>query len=145
MCPTLSDNELRYILWRSYKNLAESGNGVFSQAEDIAKQNELKVGEFSSEDNAEAEGDLFRMGDDAITAYHEQVNQGLFRKTKTSDFFDGNIGTFDAKHPYFLSKKSDVLQLPDHRLSPPTKKVFFKILHFLHPPVKPLVFTGHFG
>ena len=48
----------------------------------------------------------------------------LFRKTKTSDFFDGNIGTFDAKHPYFLSKKSDVLQLPDHRLSPPTKKVF---------------------
>ena len=45
-----------------------------------------------------------------------------FRKTKTSDFFDGNIGTFDAKHPYFLSKKSDVLQLPDHRLSPPYKK-----------------------
>ena len=109
---------------RSYKNLAESGNGVFSQAEDIAKQNELKVGEFSSEDNAEAEGDLFRMGDDAITAYHEQVNQGLFRKIKTSDFFDGNIGTFDVKHPYFLSKKSDVLQLPDRTLSPPTKKFF---------------------
>ena len=85
----------------------------------------MKVGEFSSEDNAEAEGDLFRMGDDAITAYHEQVNQGLFRKTKTSDFFDGNIGTFDAKHPYFLSKKSDVLQLPDHRLSPPYKNSFF--------------------
>ena len=85
------------------------------------------------------------MGDDAITAYHEQVNHPLFRKIKTSDFFDGNIGTFDAKHPYFLSKKSDVLQLPDHRLSPPTKKVFFKILHFLHPPVKPLVFTGHSG
>ena len=63
------------------------------------------------------------MGDDAITAYHEQVNHPLFRKIKTSDFFDGNIGTFDAKHPYFLSKKSDVLQLPDHRLSPPTKKV----------------------
>ena len=47
-----------------------------------------------------------------------------FRKMKTSDFFDANIRTFDAKHPYFLSKKSDVLQLPDHRLSPPTKKVF---------------------
>ena len=86
------------------------------------------------------------MGDDAITAYHEQVNHPLFRKIKTSDFFDGNIGTFDAKHPYFLSKKSDVLQLPDHRLSPPTKKVFYKKdLHFLHPPVRPVVFTGDFG
>ena len=52
------------------------------------------------------------------------MRDASFRKTKTSDFFDGNIGTFDAKHPYFLSKKSDVLQLPDHRLSPPTKKVF---------------------
>ena len=37
----------------------------------------------------------------------------LFRKIKTSDFFDGNIRTFDAKHPYFVPKKSDVLQLPD--------------------------------
>ena len=31
-----------------------------------------------------------------------------FRKTKTSDFFDGNIRTFEAKHPYFCLKKSDV-------------------------------------
>ena len=223
---TISDNELRYILWRSYKNLAEPGNGVFSQAEDISMQNELNVGEFSSEDKTEAEGDLYRIGDDAVTAYHNQVNRSFrsrfreawvdgmmsvkaaldairserneviedfenpylfenqmhgiirvqsevfqrrkfepmvrkfneildtygmseedlykylmakhgiernyvfamrdasFRKTKTSDFFDGNIGTFDAKHPYFLSKKSDVLQLPDHRLSPPYKKSF---------------------
>ena len=43
---------------------------------------------------------------------------------KTSDFFEGNIRTFDAKHPYFQSKKSDVLQLPDRRLSPP--KIFFQ-------------------
>ena len=42
---------------------------------------------------------------------------------KTSDFFEGNIRTFDAKHPYFQSKQSDVLQLPDRRLSPP--KIFF--------------------
>ena len=74
------------------------------------------------------------MGDDPLTAYHEQVNHPLFRKIKTSDFFDGNIGTFDAKHPYFLSKKSDVLQLPntivlhlpDRYPSPSTKKVFGK-------------------
>ena len=64
------------------------------------------------------------MGDDAITAYHEQVNHPLFRKIKTSDFFDGNIGTFDAKHPYFLSKKSDVLQLPDRASLLPLQKKF---------------------
>ena len=37
----------------------------------------------------------------------------LSKSGKTSDFFDGNIRTFDAKHPYFVPKKSDVLQLPD--------------------------------
>ena len=46
----------------------------------------------------------------------------MVRKMKTSDFFEGNIRTFDAKHPYFQSKKSVVLQLPDRRLSPP--KIF---------------------
>ena len=33
-----------------------------------------------------------------------------FRKSKTSDFFEVNIRTFDAKHPYFCPKKSDVLR-----------------------------------
>ena len=31
-----------------------------------------------------------------------------FRKLKTSDFFEINIRTFDAKYPYFCPKKSDV-------------------------------------
>ena len=58
----------------------------------------------------------------------------LFRKSKTSDFFDTNIRTFEAKPPYFCPKKSDVLHLPDsivlHHPScylPSTKKVFLKI------------------
>ena len=50
----------------------------------------------------------------------------LFRKTKTSDFFEENIRTFDVKHPYFCPKKSDVLHLPDRYPSPSTKKVFGK-------------------
>ena len=46
-------------------------------------------------------------------------------KTKTSDFFDENIRTLEAKHPYFCPKKSDVLLLPDNCLSLlSTKKVF---------------------
>ena len=46
---TLSDNELRYILWRSYENLAEPGRyrSILGEAEDVAKQNELKVGNFA--------------------------------------------------------------------------------------------------
>ena len=44
---TITDNELRYVLWRSYKNLLEPGMYQFaSLAEDTLKQHELKVGRF---------------------------------------------------------------------------------------------------
>ena len=33
-----------------------------------------------------------------------------FRKSKTSEFFEANIRTYDAKHPYFCPKKSDVFK-----------------------------------
>ena len=60
-----------------------------------------------------------------------QIVTYLFRKTKTSDFFDGNIRTFEAKHPYFCPKKSDVLLFPDRyiafSLPPPLQKKFLKI------------------
>ncbi|EJW90729.1 SNF2 family protein, partial [gut metagenome] len=47
----LSDNELRYILWRSYENLAEPGRyrGVIEQATDVAKQYELGVGNYAND------------------------------------------------------------------------------------------------
>ncbi len=40
---TLTDNELRYILWRSYENLAEPGRyrSIMGEAADITKQMEL--------------------------------------------------------------------------------------------------------
>ena len=67
------------------------------------------------------------MGDSANIDYP-------FRKSKTSGFFDANIRTFEAKHPYFYPKKSDVLLFPDRRLALlSTKKVFENLLHFLHP------------
>lgn len=49
---TLTDNELRYILWRSYENLVEPGanRSLFGTAEDIAKQYELGVGDYAEED-----------------------------------------------------------------------------------------------
>jgi hypothetical protein len=45
----LSDNELKYILWRSYKNLSSPGEyrSVFDVAEDIVMQENLGVGNFT--------------------------------------------------------------------------------------------------
>ena len=58
------------------------------------------------------------------------------RKIKTSDFFDENIRTSDAKHPYFCPKKSDVLHLPDRfiafSLPPPLQKKFLKISYIFY-------------
>lgn len=47
----LSDNELRYILWRSYQNLKEPGRyrSILGEAEDVAKQYELKVGNYAEQ------------------------------------------------------------------------------------------------
>ena len=45
----LTDNELRYLLWRSYENLQEHGKhrSIFGEAEDVVKQKELKVGNYA--------------------------------------------------------------------------------------------------
>lgn len=63
---TLTDNELRYIIWRSYENLSSKRHeGVFGQAADIAKQYELGVGDYAK--SSESEDDvLFRDGDPEI-------------------------------------------------------------------------------
>ena len=68
-----------------------------------------------------------------------------FRKSKTSDFFEANIRTFDAKPPYFCPKKSDVLQLPQCSISSLQKKFWKNILHFLHQCPKLPVIIGDFG
>lgn len=45
----ISDNELRYILWRSYKNLTEPGSyrNLFDVAADVVMQEKLGVGRFA--------------------------------------------------------------------------------------------------
>lgn len=55
----LRDNDLRYILWKSYQNL-KGGNGIMEQAEDIAFQMELGVGRFRKEDPKDVRLDLLR-------------------------------------------------------------------------------------
>lgn len=85
----LTDNELRYILWRSYENFAEprSYRTIFEEAKDMAKQQELKVGNYAEReaenDSASEDGLLFRDGgteydfpgeDDAQKLYNAAVD-----------------------------------------------------------------------
>lgn len=72
----LTDNELRYILWRSYANLAEPGatRSIFGEAADIAKQSELKVGNYA-EGGIEAE----YVEPEYVSAVNERFNEQLER------------------------------------------------------------------
>ena len=45
---TLSDNDLRYLLWRNWKNLTEGpARNIYQVAEDTWRQQHLKVGDFA--------------------------------------------------------------------------------------------------
>ena len=77
---TLSDNELRYILWRSYENLAEPGRyrSILGEASDVAKQYELKVGNYAvaephHQNIAENDDTLYRDGDSLRRRYDRKV------------------------------------------------------------------------
>lgn len=98
---TLTDNELRYVLWRSYENLTEPGKypTFIAEARDVAKQHALQVGRFaptetagsrvaenealSEEETAEI---LFRDGNDyqytqalARDRYERRIKSGMYQ------------------------------------------------------------------
>ncbi|ERJ80079.1 hypothetical protein J5A56_00690 [Prevotella melaninogenica] len=88
----LSDNELRYLLWRSYENMKEPDRyrSILGEAEDIAKQNELKVGNYELQDtdssNVAERGILYREDDseekkrvNAREKYEQRVNRAMFQ------------------------------------------------------------------
>ena len=67
----ITDNDLRYILWRSYKNLQNSGkHSILDKAEDIAMQYRLKVGNYT---------DKFT---DELNAVNERFNEELSNLTE---------------------------------------------------------------
>ena len=77
---TLTDNELRYVLWRSYENLAELGRyrSILGEAADVAKQYELKVGNYAvaephHQNIAENDDTLYRDGDSLRRRYDRKV------------------------------------------------------------------------
>lgn len=90
---TLTDNELRYILWRSYENLAEPGRyrSILGEATDVSKQYELKVGNYAGTSTqqssvAESDDNLYRDGDPethervlARDRYEQRVKRGMYQ------------------------------------------------------------------
>ena len=87
----LSDNELRYVLWRSYENLKSGGKDtVFSAANDLAKQSELKVGEFAPD--AKAEGSVAALN----TRFNNELQQQI----------DGNL---PSNHIYQMGNPGKIL------------------------------------
>lgn len=80
----LRDNDLRYILWKSYQNL-KGGNGIMEQAEDIAFQMELGVGRFRKETDS-----VFTLGsktDDAGNKFYEDGDGNIDLWTLPNDLF----------------------------------------------------------
>ena len=100
---TLSDNELRYLLWRSYENLAEPGRyrGILGEAADVAKQYELKVGNYAPvNESKEAAADEAKENREEVEAVNERFNAEL---DKQAD------GTLSSSHIYQLGHPSNPL------------------------------------
>lgn len=80
---SLTDNELRYILWRSYENLKNPGRyrSIIDEAKDITMQNELRVGNYSA-GNSEAVGKAAENGVVNIEDVNRRFNEELGRLTE---------------------------------------------------------------
>lgn len=114
---TLTDNELRYILWRSYENLAEPGRyrSILGEAADVAKQYELKVGNYTESQQrqsavAEEGEELYRDGDPEIheralarDRYEQRVKSGAYQSQEALQ--DSMLGLKEAMQA-ILGKKT---------------------------------------
>ena len=103
--PVLTDNELRYILWRSYKNLEEPGSfrSILGTAEDLKMQETLGVGQYETEgkESAAAE-DLYREDDISRALNNDSEGAGWSRETMQRAWDEAmSKASFLAKEGYF--------------------------------------------
>lgn len=151
---TLSDNELRYILWRSYENLAEPGRyrNILGEAADVAKQYELKVGNYTVSDPhhqtvAESDDALYRTGDPEIherelarERYERRVKSGMFQSQEALQ--DSMLGLKEAMTA-ILGKETNIedvdgfenAYLGENRLSSVNKAEADAFAHTLFKPM----------
>lgn len=151
---TLSDNELRYILWRSYENLAEPGRyrNILGEAADVAKQYELKVRNYAVSDPhhqtvAESDDALYRTGDPEIherelarDRYERRVKSGMFQSQEALQ--DSMLGLKEAMTA-ILGKETNIedvdgfenAYLGENRLSSVNKAEADAFAHTLFKPM----------
>lgn len=151
---TLTDNELRYILWRSYENLAEPGRyrNILGEAADVAKQYELKVGNYAVSDPhhqtvAESDDALYRTGDPKIherelarDRYERRVKSGMFQSQEALQ--DSMLGLKEAMTA-ILGKETNIedvdgfenAYLGENRLSSVNKAEADAFAHTLFKPM----------
>lgn len=151
---TLSNNELRYILWRSYENLAEPGRyrNILGEAADVAKQYELKVGNYAVSDPhhqtvAENDDALYRTGDPEIherelarDRYERRVKSGMFQSQEALQ--DSMLGLKEAMTA-ILGKETNIedvdgfenAYLGENRLSSVNKAEADAFAHTLFKPM----------
>lgn len=110
---TLTDNELRYILWRSYENLAEPGSrrSIFGEAADIVMQDKLKVGNYSYSKYERERDRLLATG---------RTNSRVAEGDAYTDTQEDVIQEFEevvANHPdiYAIRTEEDIDALPTDR------------------------------
>lgn len=152
----LSDNELRYLLWRSYENMKEPGRyrSILGEAEDVAKQNELKVGNYDQQDtnssNVAERGILYREDDskekervNAREKYEQRVNRAMFQTQEALQ--DSMLGLKEAMNAITKAEGKDVniedidgyenAYLGENRLSSVNKAEADAFAHLLFKPM----------
>lgn len=152
----LSDNELRYLLWRSYENMKEPGRyrSILGEAEDVAKQNELKVGNYDQRDtnssNVAERGILYREDDskekervNAREKYEQRVNRAMFQTQEALQ--DSMLGLKEAMNAITKAEGKNVniedidgyenAYLGENRLSSVNKAEADAFAHLLFKPM----------
>lgn len=152
----LSDNELRYLLWRSYENLKEPGRyrSILGEAEDIAKQNELKVGNYDQQktnsSNVAERGILYREDDskekervNAREKYEQRINRAMFQTQEALQ--DSMLGLKEAMNAITKAEGKNVniedidgyenAYLGENRLSSVNKAEADAFAHLLFKPM----------
>lgn len=147
---TLTDNELRYILWRSYENLTEPGGyrSIWGEAADVAKQYALGVGNYTHSPTALDNNDeLYRDGDPEIherelarDRYERRVKSGMFQSREALQ--DSMLGLKEAMDA-ILGKSANIEEvdgfenayLGENRLSSVNKAEADAFAHTLFKPM----------
>ena len=124
----LTENELRYILWRSYDNLKNPTRDAVNTARDMSMQRDLNVGNYAtqdlSEDTEEADGVRYREVDEKLppqsrNKFREQYEEGIKGRIATL-----NRAYFDSMQP--MKKLQEAIAKETSQAIAPEENVYLQ-------------------